>query len=94
MKSDNVPRIEYTTLFNKQRKAVPLEIKEAFLEALRLFLTDPVHPALRNHLLHGALTGYRSIDVTEDYRAVFRETLTGGRTLIVFHLLGTHKDLY
>jgi mRNA-degrading endonuclease YafQ of YafQ-DinJ toxin-antitoxin module len=94
MKNDNVPLIEYTSLFNKQRQAVPLEIKEAFLEALRLFLTDPVHPVLRNHLLHGKLTGYRSIDVTEDYRAVFRETLTGRRALIVFHLLGTHKDLY
>jgi addiction module RelE/StbE family toxin len=94
MKSDSVPRIEYTTLFNKQRKTVPLEIKEAFLETLRLFLTDPFHPALRNHALHGTLAGYRSIDVTEDYRAVFRKTITGGQTLIVFHLLGTHKELY
>ena len=92
MKSD--PRIEYTSLFNKQRKAVPLEIKEAFFEALRLYLIDPKHPALRNHALRGKLSGRRSIDVTEDYRAVFRETNKKGQIFIVFHLIGTHRELY
>jgi hypothetical protein len=39
MKSE--PRIEYTPLFTKQRKAAPMEVKEAFLEALRLYLVAP-----------------------------------------------------
>jgi hypothetical protein len=39
MKSE--PRNEYTTLFTKQRKEVSVEVKEAFLEALRLYLVNP-----------------------------------------------------
>jgi addiction module RelE/StbE family toxin len=92
MKSE--PRIEYTPLFTKQRKAVSVEIKEAFLETLRLYLVAPHHPTLRNHPLRGKYAGLRSIDVTEDYRALFREIQTGEQTIIVFHLLGTHEELY
>jgi len=92
MKSE--PRIEYTPLFTKQRKAAPVEVKEAFLEPLRVYLVAPHHPALRNHPLHGKYAGLQSIDVTEDYRALFRETYKGDQAVIVFHLIGTHKELY
>src|SRR3954451_3851195 len=36
----------------------------------------------------------QSIDVTEAYRALFRETYKGDQAIIVFHLIGTHKELY
>lgn len=92
---NNDIQIEYTSLFNKQRGAVSVEIKKAFLETLRLYVVEPDHPALRNHPLHGKFTGFRSIDVTEDYRALFRETTTpGGKKIAIFHLIGTHKELY
>ncbi|HZE87428.1 MAG TPA: hypothetical protein VE090_04455 [Methylomirabilota bacterium] len=47
----NNPRIEFTELFNKQRKAAPHEIKMAFRETLALFLEDSSYPQLRNHPL-------------------------------------------
>lgn len=51
MKDENILLIEYTSRFNKQRKAAPLEIKIAFREAFELFVDDSNHPNLRNHPL-------------------------------------------
>jgi addiction module RelE/StbE family toxin len=92
MKSE--PRIEYASLFTKQRQAAPSEIKQAFVDALALFLLNPEHTALRNHPLRDKFAGFRSIDVTENWRAVFREERIGDRTLIKFYQLGTHQVLY
>jgi mRNA-degrading endonuclease YafQ of YafQ-DinJ toxin-antitoxin module len=92
MKND--PQIEYTPFFNKQRKAAPFEIKQAFLEALALFLESPKNPYLRNHILTKKLAGYRSINVTGDWRAVFKEKREGERSMVIFHMLGTHSALY
>jgi len=86
--------IKFTSDFQKQRKAAPREIKEAFIEALVLFTEDASHPALRNHSLKEKFAGYRSIDVTPDWRALFKETSKRGKHLITFHMLGTHKELY
>jgi addiction module RelE/StbE family toxin len=86
----NAPRIEFTPLFNKQRKAAPLEIKQAFRDALDLFAENPNHPALRNHPLTGKYAGFHSIDVTEDWRALYREE----KERIMFADLGTHEQLY
>lgn len=88
------PRIEFTDFFNKQRKAAPSAIKVAFRETLALFLEDPNNPYLRNHPLTGKLAGYISIDVTDDWRALFKETQTGGQKVITFHKIGTHEELY
>jgi mRNA-degrading endonuclease YafQ of YafQ-DinJ toxin-antitoxin module len=90
----NEPRIEFAPLFTKQRKAAPVEIKEAFLDTLGLFLADPYNPFVRNHPLRDKFAGFRSIDVTDDIRAVFKEEQSGERTVITFHLLGTHDELY
>ena len=92
--NEEPPRIEFTQRFDKQLKKAPPEIKEAFIEALELFLENPMHPNLQNHALGKKLTGYRSIDVTGDWRAVFKEKQTNEQKVIVFDLFGTHKDLY
>ena len=86
----NKPRIEFTPLFTKRRKAAPLAIKEAFRETLELFLEDPYHPALRNHPLTGKYAGFQSIDVTPDWRALYR----GEGERIIFVNIGTHDHLY
>lgn len=90
----NNPRIEFTNLFNRQRKESPLLIKIAFREAFELFLHDPRHPALRNHQLQGKFAGYRSIDITDDWRAMYKEIRSGETIVIYFSALGTHKQLY
>lgn len=94
MKNESNLVIEYTTLFNKQRKAAPLEIKIAFREVLELFLDDSTHPYLRNHVLRDKFAGHRSIDVTDDWRALFKIKKSKTKTVITFHILGTHIQLY
>ncbi|HSW88074.1 MAG TPA: type II toxin-antitoxin system mRNA interferase toxin, RelE/StbE family [Candidatus Saccharimonadales bacterium] len=77
--------IDFTSQFEKQRKAAPQEIRKAFLEALALFLHDHKHPTLRNHPLKEIYAGYRSINVTEDWRALFKEKGTEEKKTITFH---------
>jgi addiction module RelE/StbE family toxin len=86
----NAPRIEYSPLFNQKRKAAPLAIKQAFREALELFSYNPSHPALRNHSLTGKYQDFRSIDVTDDWRALYRTE----NERIIFVDFGTHVELY
>jgi len=88
------PRIEFTTFFNKQRKEAPSEVKKSLIEIITLFFENPDHPSLRNHALKEKYAGYRSIDITGDWRAIFREIKIGKRHVFIFHLLGTHKKLY
>ncbi len=90
----NLLRIEFSERFNKQRKEASLEVKVAFLEALELFQDNPNHPQLRNHPLKERHSGYNSIDVTEDWRALFKIRESKTQTVITFHVLGTHTQLY
>lgn len=94
MKEENFPLIKYTPLFTKQRKAAPLEIKTAFREALELFLDNPDNQYLRNHALHEKFAGFRSINITDDWRALFKIRKSKTQTIITFHILGTHAQLY
>jgi addiction module RelE/StbE family toxin len=82
--------IEFSPVFNKLLSGVPAEIKFAFREAYNLFRENPTHPALRNHFLSGKFAGFRSIDVTGDWRAVYRES----EDRIKFVVIGTHEKLY
>jgi addiction module RelE/StbE family toxin len=87
-------RIKYTKPFKRDLNRVSFEIKIAFREARDLFYANPYHPALRNHALTEKYAGFRSIDVTGDYRAVFRIRETKKETVVTFHILGTHQALY
>lgn len=83
-------RIEFAPIFAKKLIRTPVKIKVAFKQALELFLEDTYHESLRNHQLTGRYSGNRSIDVTEDWRALYREE----RERIIFVELGTHSELY
>ena len=93
-KTSTVPSIDFSTRFNRDLAAAPREIKAAFRDALQLFRDDPHHSALRNHALTGSFSGYYSIDVTEDWRALFTETVSDKDVRVIFRLLGNHKQLY
>ena len=90
MKNTHSPAVDFTSHFNAQRKKAPLEIKIAFREVLEIFLEDPHNSLLRNHSLRGRYSGVRSIDVTDDWRALYREE----PTRVIFVELGTHSQLY
>jgi addiction module RelE/StbE family toxin len=86
--------IKYTARFRKQYQKADKEIKDTFSQALELFLEEPNHQSLRNHPLKEKFVGFRSINITEDWRAVFRETQSRKQKIIIFHMLGTHNQLY
>lgn len=94
MKDENAPLVKYSKLFDKQLKATPFEIKIAFRNARELFLEDPKNPSLRDHSLKRNFSEYRSIDITEDYRAIYKKRLEGNKKVITFYLIGTHEELY
>ena len=87
-----IEKVEYSKQFQEDYKKSSENIKRAFRDSLDLFLFDPHNPFLRNHALREEYKGYRSIDVTGDWRAVFREFQQG--SIIIFELLRTHERLY
>jgi len=56
-----------------------------------MFLTSPSHPLLNNHPLHAPFEGSRSINVTGDYRAIFKYLEPD---LVIFTRIGTHHQLF
>ncbi|MEK7577277.1 MAG: type II toxin-antitoxin system mRNA interferase toxin, RelE/StbE family [Patescibacteria group bacterium] len=90
----NLPEVKYSKLFLKQIKHAPLRIKEAFRKRRALFLKDPYHVQLHNHFLTGSLQRYRSINITGDWRVLFRMLDQNDRVVIFFDAIGTHSQLY
>ena len=76
--------------FLKPFGKLPKGVREKFVERKNLFLKEPHHPLLNNHSVHKKFPGWRSINVTGDYRALFEEY--DGR--VVFMTIGTHSELY
>ena len=70
---------------------MPEKAKRRFQERIVVFGHDPFHPSLRNHALGGAFTGYRSIDVTGDIRAIYTAL---DEDMVEFAYIGTHHELY
>ena len=83
-------KVYFSREFIKALKKAPKRIKSAFKERLEIFVKDPSDPRLRNHPLKGKLKGYRSINITGDWRALFEEVEDG----VHFVIIGTHSQLY
>lgn len=80
--------------FLKKFKKVNVRIKKSFKERILLFSENHSHPQLNNHALRDEYEGYRSIDISSDWRAVYKETQIGEETVAYFVELGTHDQLY
>lgn len=82
--------IKFSADFHKQYGKANEKIKIAFQKRLELFQQNPHNLLLKNHPLTGKLKGFRSINITGDWRAIFTEKSNS----ITFELLGTHSQLY
>lgn len=76
--------------FKKKLSRLPVKIQNKFHERLHLFVEDMNHTILNNHSVEKVFAGCRSINVTGDYRAIFRRE--GQR--FTFLRIGTHSELY
>lgn len=77
--------------FEKALRKLPPQVREQTTTSIALFARNPIDPILRNHALKAQYQGYRSIDITGDYRAVYRSIET---SKAVFTHIGTHSQLY
>lgn len=81
----------YHKNFKKAYKKLSPKLKKKANERILLFLQDPFQQILNNHALEGKYLGYRSINITGDYRAVYKSL---NENLILLADLGTHSQLY
>lgn len=86
--------IRYADNFLRQLKKSNVKARKAFKERLLLFSKNPNDLELNNHSLEKEYIGYRSIDITADYRAIYKEIVREDDTYIYFSSFGTHAQLY
>lgn len=87
-------KVVYDSDFMAKLKKVNVRIHKSFKEKILTFTKDPYSPQLNNHPLRDKYQGYRSIDITSDWRAIFEEVRIGKESVAYFIILGTHKELY
>ena len=87
-------RVKFSRHFSKAYDKAPSKIRNAFDKRLKFFLEDPFHPQLNNHPLGWKYLGYKSINVTGDWRAIYSEDKENDFKVIIFEVLGTHSQLY
>lgn len=80
--------------FTKKLKKQSVLIRKNFKERIIIFSRDPDYPKLNNHPLREKWEGYRSIDITDDWRAIYKEIRVGGEIIAYFVAIGTHEELY
>ena len=77
--------------FERQFSKLPKKAREQFKKRRDIFLADPHDPILNNHPLRAEFAGYRSINVTGDLRAIYKETNVDS---VEFTNIGTHHELF
>lgn len=86
--------VRYDPAFLGQLKKLDVRMRKSFKEKLAIFVADPFNPQLDNHALREKYVGVRSIDITNDYRALYQEKLEGDELIAFFMAIGTHEELY
>lgn len=86
--------IRYDPNFLAKLKKINVRIRNSFKKRLEIFIKDPLNPQLNNHPLKRNYLGYRSIDITSDWRAVYSEKSENQEIVAFFVDIGTHKELY
>ena len=65
-------------------------IAATYSKTLSLLKSNPFHPSLRLHKLHGSLSEYHSVSINMTYRIIM-EFLIEGNNIIPISV-GTHKE--
>lgn len=84
-------KVGFSKQFEKQYTKLLPRAKLRFQQQLDTFMNDAYDSRLLNHPLRGKYTGYRSINITGDYRAVYK---MANETTVRFVAIGTHSQLY
>lgn len=88
-------KIRFAKEFTKQYRRIDNKIQNAIDIRLQIFSKNPFDPILNNHHLTGSYKGYRSINITGDWRVIYSQSEDdNGEIEIIFKTLGTHSQLY
>lgn len=87
-------KIVTTWRYDKQYARADAKIQMKVDDTLIHFIQDPLHKSLRNHALKWKLLWFRSINVTWDWRIIFKEMSDNKYELVELVDLGTHSRLY
>jgi len=78
-------------IFKKQWRKLPVSAQVKFGERLTLLITNEFDQILNNHKLSPPFEGYRSINITGDYRLVYKRI---NKNTYYLRAIGTHHQLY
>lgn len=87
-------KVKYSPSFLAKVKKIDVRIYKRLREKIAIFIKDPNDPQLDNHELHEEWEGFRSIDITADWRAIYEEIDEKEELTAYFEALGTHEELY
>ena len=85
---------QYAPDFIKKLRKLDVRVRKSFKQAITIFLKNPYEAKLNNHELERDWSGYRSIDINADYRAIYEEVEENEEIIAYFVAIGTHKELY
>ncbi|OGH69596.1 MAG: hypothetical protein A3C90_04160 [Candidatus Magasanikbacteria bacterium RIFCSPHIGHO2_02_FULL_51_14] len=84
-------KVYYHKPFIKKLRKLTAKLRQQAVSRLALFADNPNHPKLENHALKGKYRGMRSINMTGDYRAIFR---CESDDVCLFVDIDNHNNLY
>ena len=83
--------IHHDRVFERQLRKLSQELQEKLKERLILLIRDASNTLLNDHKLGPPFESYRSINITGDYRLVYKCI---GKDVYYLRAVGTHHQLY
>lgn len=84
-------RVRFHKRFVKDYDRLGSKVRRTFESRLQIFCANPYQAELSNHPLKGKWRGYRSINISGDLRAVYKEV---NDEEVIFITIGSHSQLY
>lgn len=86
--------VKYSPGLLQSLKKHDVRIRKSFKEKIVIFFKNPNDLQLNNHSLREPYQDRRSIDITNDHRAHYKEIKEKDETVAYFVSLGTHDEFY
>ncbi len=86
-----MPVIIRSTKFKKAIKALSFKMQEKVMEKLQILMENEFEPSLNNHSLHGEYSGFRSINITGDFRIIYKKV---DDDICQLYDAGSHSKLF
>ncbi|OGG54212.1 hypothetical protein A2851_00920 [Candidatus Kaiserbacteria bacterium RIFCSPHIGHO2_01_FULL_53_29] len=77
--------------FERQAKKLSLGVQDKLWKRIELLITDERNPLLNDHKLHHPFDGYSSINITGDWRLVYKKL---DAQTFYLRAVGTHHQLF